>query len=146
MLFPQGIWNYIIGGALIGFGVSFIYVLTAFITGASSNIDSIISLISNKFPKKHTKYRILLLMGFMFGAFIYTFINNSWSMTSVSYWRLFIGGIFVGFGTRLGRGCTSGHGICGIASLSKSSIINVIIFVITAIIVANIVKFVGVVP
>ena len=64
----------------------------------------------------------------------------------ISYWRLLIGGIFVGFGTRLGRGCTSGHGICGIASLSKSSFINVIIFVTVAIITANIVKILGVIP
>mgnify|MGYP003972494147 CR=1 FL=1 len=146
MLLPNGIWNYLIGGALIGIGISFIYILTGFITGASSNIDSILSLISNKFSKKHSKYRILLLMGLMLGAFIYTFFTNSWTQTSVAYWRLLIGGIFVGFGTRLGRGCTSGHGICGIASLSKSSFINVIIFVTVAIITANIVKILGVIP
>jgi uncharacterized protein len=46
-----------------------------------------------------------------------------------------VGGLLVGFGTRLGNGCTSGHGICGIARLSPRSIAATLVFMIAAIIV-----------
>lgn len=46
---------------------------------------------------------------------------------------LLAGGLFVGFGTRLGNGCTSGHGVCGLARLSRRSITATAIFMITAI-------------
>src|SRR5580658_5498533 len=51
-------------------------------------------------------------------------------------WRLaFIAGLLAGFGTRLGKGCTSGHGICGIARLSPRSIAATVVFMVTAIVV-----------
>jgi len=43
-----------------------------------------------------------------------------------------IGGLLVGFGTRRGGGCTSGHGVCGIARLSPRSIVATLIFMVTA--------------
>lgn len=49
-----------------------------------------------------------------------------------SLWHLFIGGVLVGIGSRLGRGCTSGHGICGMARLAPRSILAVLIFLGTA--------------
>jgi uncharacterized membrane protein YedE/YeeE len=56
------------------------------------------------------------------------------------------GGVLVGIGTRLGKGCTSGHGICGIGSGSRTSIVNVITFMIVAIGTAQLVAALGVVP
>ena len=52
-----------------------------------------------------------------------------------SYISVVIGGVLVGFGTRLGSGCTSGHGICGIARLSPRSIVATGVFMMAAIIV-----------
>jgi uncharacterized membrane protein YedE/YeeE len=52
-----------------------------------------------------------------------------------SYITVITGGLLVGFGTRLGSGCTSGHGICGIARLSPRSIVATGVFMMTAIIV-----------
>jgi uncharacterized membrane protein YedE/YeeE len=52
----------------------------------------------------------------------------------------------VGFGTRLSSGCTSGHGISGLASLSRTSLIAVIVFIGVAIVTANIVQLLGVSP
>ncbi len=45
---------------------------------------------------------------------------------------LVLAGLFVGFGSRLGSGCTSGHGICGMARLSRRSIVAVLVFMIVA--------------
>jgi uncharacterized membrane protein YedE/YeeE len=52
-----------------------------------------------------------------------------------SYITVVVGGLLVGFGTRLGSGCTSGHGICGIARLSPRSIVATGVFMMAAIIV-----------
>ena len=57
---------------------------------------------------------------------------------SVPTWQLFIGGILVGYGARLSQGCTSGHGICGLASLSRPSLVAVITFMGTAFLTANV--------
>ena len=45
---------------------------------------------------------------------------------------LVLGGLLVGFGTRLGNGCTSGHGVCGIARLSRRSLAATAVFMLTA--------------
>lgn len=144
--FPNGIWSYLIGGLLLGLGVSLIYILTSHIMGASSLLDSFLSLFSNKFERKETKRRLLFLIGIISGGFVYALIFNDFFVTQVSVFRLLIGGLLVGYGVRMGRGCTSGHGICGLSSFSKTSLINVALFMITAIIVAHIMWTLGVRP
>ena len=54
-------------------------------------------------------------------------------------WALLLGGFFVGYGARLGNGCTSGHGICGLGSLQWPSLVAVLTFMATAFITANVV-------
>jgi uncharacterized protein len=54
-----------------------------------------------------------------------------------SYITIVLGGLLVGFGTRLGTGCTSGHGICGIARLSPRSIAVTSVFTVAAIVVVT---------
>jgi uncharacterized membrane protein YedE/YeeE len=51
----------------------------------------------------------------------------------VSLPLIIVGGLLVGFGTRLGSGCTSGHGVCGIARFSKRSIVATAVFFLVAI-------------
>jgi uncharacterized membrane protein YedE/YeeE len=67
-------------------------------------------------------------------------------LTGVQPSRLLLGGILVGIGTRVGKGCTSGHGICGVGSASKTSIVGVATFLLIAIITAQLVIAVGVSP
>ena len=52
-----------------------------------------------------------------------------------SYITIVVGGLLIGFGSRLGSGCTSGHGICGIARLSQRSIVATGVFMVAAIVV-----------
>jgi uncharacterized membrane protein YedE/YeeE len=67
--------------------------------------------------------------------------------TAVSPERLLIGGLFVGFGARMSNGCTSGHGICGLSSLSGPSALAVLVFMGVAMLTANaLVWFTGVRP
>ena len=48
--------------------------------------------------------------------------------TGVPTWALVVGGFLVGYGARLGNGCTSGHGVCGLSRLSGRSLVNVLVF------------------
>ena len=57
--------------------------------------------------------------------------------TAVPAWQLLVGGFFVGYGARLGNGCTSGHGICGLGSLQWPSLMAVLTFMATAFLTAN---------
>ena len=65
------------------------------------------------------------------------------NVTEVSPWQLAIGGLITGFGVRLSSGCTSGHGICGMALLDLDSILAVLVFLSTAIVVAHLVTAFG---
>jgi hypothetical protein len=66
--------------------------------------------------------------------------------TEVQPWRLFGGGVLVGIGTRIGKGCTAGHGVCGLGSASRTSLVNVVLFVGVAIVTAAVVAALGVTP
>lgn len=153
-MFPLGITSYLIGGVLIGLGVSFVYVLTGLHATQSSLFSSTLSYFSKvpffnrKTYLESREWRLYFAAGVILGALIYTVTispEGFWS-TSVQWWRLIIGGFLVGFGTRLSSGCTSGHGISGIASLSTTSLYAVITFMVVGIVVANLMLILGVAP
>lgn len=146
-LFPLGVTPYLLGGILVGMGTLLVYVFTSYIVGASGILDSMLSCCTSVLDKKFRKQRLLFFAGLISGAFLFAlFFEKKMFITSVSPLRLLIGGLFVGFGTRMGRGCTSGHGICGLASLSKTSLINVVIFLGVALIAAQLMMALGVTP
>lgn len=152
-LFPRGISQYAIGGVFIGLGVSTIYLGTAIAPGASTFFESTLSYVSNVPRFNRQKYletrdwRIVFTLSMVAGATIYAlfFQQGIWT-TDVQWWRLLGGGILVGIGTRLGKGCTSGHGINGLASLSKTSFVNVATFISVAIGAALLLQALGVAP
>ena len=153
-MFPLGTYPYIIGGLVIGVGVAFVYITTGLHATQSSLFSTTISYFS-KIPYFQRKtyldsreWRLYFAAGVILGALIYTLTispDGFW-VTSVQWWRLLIGGVLVGFGTRLSSGCTSGHGISGIASLSTTSLYAVITFIVVGIITAHAMQFLGVTP
>ena len=56
---------------------------------------------------------------------------------------IIFGGLLVGIGTKIGKGCTSGHGVCGISLFSIRSIVATLIFMLFAIFTVIIIKFIG---
>ena len=78
----------------------------------------------------------LFIVGLVLGPIFYIFFtkNNIPFLITSSLPIIIIAGFLVGVGTKVGRGCTSGHGICGISLLSPRSIVATITFMITAII------------
>jgi len=152
-LFPNGILRYAIGGVLIGLGASVIYLATGIIAGASTFLESTLSYVSGLDRFNRAKYvasrdwRLVFTGGIVLGAFAYTIVSgDSFWTTAVQPWRLALGGVLVGIGTRLGKGCTSGHGVCGVGSASRTSIVNVVTFIGVAILTAQLVQLAGVSP
>ncbi|MBJ9951504.1 MULTISPECIES: YeeE/YedE family protein [unclassified Acinetobacter] len=108
-----------IGGALLGLAVVGYLLVNGRIAGISGLVAQVLN------PKMLLKTPALwFLLGLLITPFIYTsIVHPQIEMMTTDPILLIIAGLLVGFGTRLGSGCTSGHGICGISRLSKRSII-----------------------
>ncbi len=81
---------------------------------------------------------------FLLGLFITPFIYGIWQQPQIeldaSPLMMVVAGILVGFGTRLGSGCTSGHGICGISRLSKRSMVATLTFMLTGVLTVYVIR------
>jgi uncharacterized membrane protein YedE/YeeE len=150
-LFPNGISRYAVGGLLVGLGATVIYLGTGISAGASTFLESTLSYVSNRSRFQQyvasRDWRLVFTLGIVLGAGVYAvvFQGGTWT-TDVRPWRLLVGGVFVGVGTRVGKGCTSGHGICGVGSASRTSIVGVVTFLLVAILTAQLVAAAGVSP
>jgi uncharacterized protein len=148
-LFPLGITHYLIGGLLIGSAVSFLFVTTGLIGGMSTFFTSTLSFVSSwpYFQRDEIvssrNWRLAYASGLIIGAAIWLFTVGEPFQTTVTWWQLSLGGFIAGFGARLSNGCTSGHGICGIASLQLPSLMAVLIFLASAMVSAAVVKLLG---
>ncbi len=117
------------GGLLIGLSVALFFVLNGRMIGVSGIASNFL------ISKDKKRENLLFLVGLILGPLIYTFIlgREINILISNSLPLLTVGGILVGFGTKLSSGCTSGHGISGISRFSIRSIIATITFMIAGI-------------
>jgi uncharacterized membrane protein YedE/YeeE len=148
-LFPLGIAQYLIGGLVIGLAVSFLFLSTGLIGGMSTFFSSTLSYVSSwrYFQQKQftdsRNWRLVYATGLIIGGAVWLFSVGEPFQTTVSWWQLALGGFISGFGARLSNGCTSGHGICGLASLQLPSLLAVLIFLFAAMVSATVVKMLG---
>ena len=120
-------WSTIIGGALIGMAASLLALFNGRIAGISGIVSQLLHWKSA--PKDHLPWRVLFLIGLVSSGWIYQlFFKLPVITTSISITTLMIAGLLVGVGTRLGSGCTSGHGVCGLGRLSTRSLIATMSF------------------
>ena len=127
------------GGLLIGIAIILFFISTGRLAGISSIVNNTLTNTTN------WQSNFLFLIGLILGPIIYAFILNKdipFSVTS-SLPLIIIGGILVGFGTKIGSGCTSGHGICGISRFSFRSILATVTFMIVAMITVFVLKWLG---
>ncbi|WP_237758245.1 YeeE/YedE family protein [Legionella londiniensis] len=121
----------LIGGFLIGLSAVLLMWLNGRIAGVSGMVHGLCP------PGKKTEYwRIAFILGLLVGGLSFQmFPAIQFSLrTHYPVMILLLGGFCVGFGTRMGHGCTAGHGICGIARLSARSIVATLTFFISAVI------------
>jgi hypothetical protein len=121
-----------IGGALIGLAATLLMLINGRMAGISGILASCLEL-RGRDRIWSAAFIAGLILAPITGA-LFGFAIPTPQMPS-SRTVVVIGGVLVGFGTRLGGGCTSGHGICGVARLSPRSSVATIIFMTTAIIV-----------
>ena len=121
-------YSSLIGGLIIGVAVVLFFITTGRLAGISGIVSSTLEKNENKFSN------LLFIIGLVLGPLVFIFFSQNdvvFKMTpSISL--IIVGGLLVGVGTKIGRGCTSGHGICGISRFSMRSILATIIFMIFA--------------
>jgi len=150
-LFPLGWEHYLLGGLLIGAGVSLLYVLTGWVGGMSTVFSSTWSYVSRLAFFHQARFvdtrawRLVFATGLILGAGLWWWLRgpSGGLHTSIPVWQLGLGGVLVGFGARLSNGCTSGHGICGLSSLQLPSLAAVLTFMATGFITAHAVLWLG---
>ena len=126
----------IIGGALIGLATVMLYRLNGRIAGVSGIVHGLFD--RSVLDKT---WRGLFVVGLIIGGLLYQVISGTSvsSNADQSFFLVALAGVAVGIGTRLGNGCTSGHGVCGIARLSTRSLIATLTFLIFGIATATVV-------
>jgi uncharacterized membrane protein YedE/YeeE len=112
------------GGALIGMAALLLLWLNGRIAGISGIVKGLL------FGAADWRWRALFVVGLVAGAALVYAISGGAPVARPSFpaWLLAAGGLLVGFGTALGSGCTSGHGVCGLGRLSLRSLVATIIF------------------
>ena len=117
----------LLGGVLIG--LSAVILLASFgrIAGISGIVWDTVS------QPRQSVWRLRFLISVVVGAALFHLLSGSAYPTGIglSWWHATLGGLLVGAGAKLGSGCTSGHGVCGIARLSKRSIVATLVFMAT---------------
>lgn len=115
----------LLGGSLIGLSAFLLFWFNGRIAGISSIMSG---LFTGSGPNRH--WRISFLLGLLLGALVWQLITVQPLVVRQGYPLplIMLGGFLVGFGTRLGSGCTSGHGICGLSLLSLRSVVATLTF------------------
>jgi uncharacterized membrane protein YedE/YeeE len=120
----------LLGGLLIGTAAAILLLGNGRIAGISGILGGVLA----DLPKmRGVAEGLAFFIGLIGGAFLYTLTLGAPAITvTTSAPLLLIGGLLVGFGTRLGSGCTSGHGVCGLSRLAPRSLAATGLFMVTA--------------
>lgn len=129
-----------LGGLLIGLSALILFFGHGRIFGISGIIGSLLE------KEGITPWRMLIVLGLIGGAFLgHIIMKTPDTFQTVSLPYLIVGGFLMGYGTRLGSGCTSGHGVCGNSRLSKRSMAATITFMSSGILCAYLLNRMGII-
>jgi uncharacterized membrane protein YedE/YeeE len=128
-----------IGGALIGLAATLLMLLTGRIAGISGILGGCLG-----FATPDKGWRIAFIAGLILAPLTAMLAGHAVAdpQMPASWAVIVIAGLLVGIGTRMGSGCTSGHGVCGVARLSPRSLVATTIFMVTAAITVALVRHV----
>lgn len=116
-----------VGGLLIGLSATLLLLFNGRIAGISGIINGAVGM------GEARRWQLLFVAGLLLGGLLYSAFSVSLesSASELAPIPMIAGGLLVGFGTRLGNGCTSGHGVCGLGRLSFRSLVAVLTFLTT---------------
>ena len=129
MTFESFPWLSLIGGALLGLSATMLLMINGKVAGISGIVNGLLS------PKYNDLlWRLLFIIGMVAGGALSVIVIGVEipSTESIPTYILIIAGFLVGCGTRLGNGCTSGHGVCGVGRFSFRSLVATAIFMVVA--------------
>lgn len=120
-------WHSLAGGVLIGIATLILILANGRIAGISGISGSLF-----KPQKNDVLWRVMFIAGLVISSWIYRLFAPLPLIQFEQYWYLLItAGFLVGVGTRLGSGCTSGHGVCGLSRQSPRSLVATLVFICT---------------
>jgi uncharacterized membrane protein YedE/YeeE len=120
-------WTALAGGALIGLAASILLVANGRIAGISGIVGGLLAPVRGE-----VGWRVMFLVGLIGAGVVMAFVMpGSFGASPRTLPLVALAGLLVGVGTRLGNGCTSGHGVCGISRLSPRSIAATLTFMAT---------------
>lgn len=123
------LYNAVIGGLLIGLAAAAMLLGLGRIAGVSGLAARATGMTDAGASRA---IAIAFVIGLPLGAFLIdSLIGHVQVNFPASIWPLIIAGLLVGYGTRMGSGCTSGHGVCGVSRLSPRSILATVLFMLS---------------
>lgn len=133
-------WSALIGGLLIGLAAVLLLVFNGRVAGISGILNT-----AMERPKGETAWRWLFVLGLLAGAGAWVWLAGLSFAPRAEFppWLLAVAGFLVGVGTRMGGGCTSGHGVCGLSRLSQRSIVATSVFMAVAVATTFVVRHVA---
>ncbi|KAB2705139.1 MULTISPECIES: YeeE/YedE family protein [Brucella] len=126
------------GGMLIGTSAAMLLILNGRIAGISGIVGRLVQ-------GSTLSTNLAFVLGLVLGPIIYLMVFGNWpAVQTTAGWPLIIvAGLLVGFGSRMGSGCTSGHGVLGLARLSPRSMVAVTTFLTTGVIAVTVLRGLG---
>ena len=127
-------YSALLGGLMIGLSAVMLILLTGRVAGISGILGGLIKPQSNE-----TLWRFTFVLGLVAAPWLYMATIGSFEFESPrGHLALIVAGLLVGYGTRLGSGCTSGHGVCGLSRLSLRSLVATGVFMAVGFVVASV--------
>lgn len=121
-------WSSLAGGVLIGLAAAGMVVLLGRVTGISDIVGTLLQPSSWQ-QSSAWGWRLAFVLGLLAAPLVWQLFAPLPAMDLPrSQWVIVLAGLLVGFGTRLGTGCTSGHGVCGLSRLSLRSLAATLVF------------------
>jgi uncharacterized membrane protein YedE/YeeE len=136
MMISEGL----VGGIFIGIAAAIMLLAAGRIAGISGLFANAVGLVSGSTSRN---FAVIFMLSLLAGAWLAQVLTGEVVSRYPDNITLIIGGLLVGFGTRMGSGCTSGHGVCGLSRLSKRSLYATPIFMVAAIITVSIINLIG---
>ena len=127
------------GGALMGIAGAILLLFDGRLAGVGGIVAGLLQR-----SRADVGWRAAFVAGLFAGGFVFAWLRPAvFGSPPASLPLMAVAGVVVGFGTRLGGGCTSGHGICGISRLSKRALVATLTFMLTGALVVGAVRILG---